>query len=108
MPRAQTTLKYSEHDDGVLNHLYKDYRDDIQAKLVEDELISQLDGGSKVSTGAKWEDPDFPADATSLFKNPDQTPQSALPVDKIEWARISDRFPFTVGLPSLINCLCIG
>ena len=81
----------SEHDDGVLNHLYADYRDDIQAKIVEDDLISALDGGRKVSTGQKWEDPDFPADASSLYKDPEAPPHNSLPAEKIAWARISDR-----------------
>lgn len=72
----------SEHDDGVFMHLYKDFESDEAARAHENELVSAL------ASGSKFEDNDFPANGTSLYKNQYQPPKGSPPPKDMVWLRI--------------------
>ena len=98
----------SAHDDGAYTHLYRgdavssarrpeiilfsrgdrtharaDYESDDQARLKETEIVRGL------ASGTLFEDPDFPCDGSSLYRNQFQPPKGALPPAMVDWNRIN-------------------
>ena len=73
----------SAHDDGAFKHLYRDYESDEQAKLKETEIVRGL------ASGAVFEDPDFPCDGASLYRNQFQPPKGSLPPAMVDWNRLN-------------------
>ena len=67
-PRRDCT---SAHDDGAFKHLYRDYESDEPSKLKETEIVR---GCSR--SGAVFEDPDFPCDGASLYRNQFRRPRA--------------------------------
>jgi hypothetical protein len=60
-----------------------DYESDDAAKKAEEEIVANLDG-------ALYEDETFPAEGSSLYKNPNQPPRGALPAKAVDWCRINE------------------
>jgi hypothetical protein len=71
-----------DHDTGKFSGKWNDYHSDAAARAGEKEIANTL-------PGPQWEDPNFPANGDSLYKNQHAPPRGALPPDSVEWNRIN-------------------
>ena len=61
-----------------------------QERLSADpSVVSGSEGGDPSEDVIVFRDPDFPAGAASLYRNPFQPPRGALPADMVEWNSVS-------------------
>lgn len=80
MARPTTSL-----DVGICKGNYHDYIDDEMAIQREFDIIDD------VKEGRFWEDPDFPANSSSLYFDPFNPPKGLLPERSLGWRRIAMR-----------------